>query len=171
MADGFKSTGGVRIGWINASWPLAELSVSPGALKLRTLIGTYTFTPEQVVRIEPYGSIPILYRGIRIVHSNPDCPSSVIFWCLRNPERLIERIRQAIPGASPLGAQARRGVPFRWSFILALVAVWNALFILDGFVPGQSPSKSPGPLVLLGLASCSSRRSRWSGRQPFNDGS
>ena len=155
MAASLKSTGGVRIGWINASWPLAELSVTPRSLVIRTWpLGTYTFTPEQIVRIEPYGSIPVIYRGIRIVHARPDYPSGIIFWCVRNPARLIERIGQAgfVPAAPPATAPVKRGVPFRWSFIIALFLVWNALFILGGFWPGTPPPEKPGAFVLLALA-------------------
>ena len=155
MAASLKSTGGVRIGWINASWPLAELSVTPRSLVIRTWpLGTYTFTPEQIVRIEPYGSIPVIYRGIRIVHARPDYPSGIIFWCVRNPARLIERIGQAgfVPAAPPATAPVKRGVPFRWSFIIALFLVWNALFILGGLLPGTPPPEKPGAFVLLALA-------------------
>ena len=154
MASAFTSTGGARIGWINVSWPLAELSVTPRSLVIRAwLLGTYTFTPEQIVRLEPYGSIPVIYRGIRVVHSHPDYPSGFIFWCLRNPARLIERIRQAgfVPAAPPT-APVKRGNPVRWSFIIALFVVWNALFILGGFWPGQPPPEKPGAFVLLALA-------------------
>ena len=42
-------------------------------------------------------------------------------------------------------------MPIRWSFILLLVLVWNALFLLAGFVPWKEP-QAPGPLVLLVLA-------------------
>ena len=154
MAPGLKSTGGARIGWINVSWPLAELSVTPRSLVIRAwLLGTYRFTPEQIVRLEPYGSIPVIYRGIRIVHAHPDYPSGFIFWCLWNPARLIERIRQAgfVPAAPPT-APVNRGNPVRWSFIIALFVVWNALFILGGFWPGTPPPEKPGAFVLLALA-------------------
>ena len=80
VAPAFKSTGGARIGWISAGWPPAELSVTPRSLVIRTwLLGTYAFTPEQIIRLAPYGSIPV------IVHSNLDYPSRIVFWCLRIP--------------------------------------------------------------------------------------
>ena len=155
VAEAFKSTGGAQIGWVSASWPLAQLSVTPRSLVIRTwLLGTYAFTPEQIVRLEPYGSIPVIYRGIRVVHSNPDYPARIIFWCFRNPERLIEQIRRVgfIPAAPPPTALVKRGIPVRWSFIISLFVVWNALFILGGFLPGQPPPEKPGMLVLLALA-------------------
>ena len=155
VATAFKSTGGAQIGWISASWPLARLSVTPRSLMIRTWpLGTYAFTPEQIVRLEPHGSIPLIYRGIRVVHSNPDYPSRIIFWCFRNPERLIEQIRRVgfIPAAPPPTAPVKRGIPVRWSFIISLFVVWNALFILGGFLPGTPPPEKPGLLVLLALA-------------------
>jgi hypothetical protein len=154
MTEELTVTGGAQIGWVHASWPFARLSVSPRSLVVSGgLIGSYRFTPEQVAALEPYGSIPILYRGVRVVHSNPDYPSKIVFWCFQNPARLIERIRQVrfIPRASAATVQTRKGMPMRWSFILVLVVVWNALFFLDGFVPWKEP-KAPGPPVLLALA-------------------
>jgi len=41
---------------------------------------------------------------------------------------------------------------FKSSFIIALVVVWNALFILGGFLPGKPPPEEPGLLVPLALA-------------------
>jgi hypothetical protein len=102
-ADGFTARGGAQIGRINASWPFATLSVSRRSLTISRPLGrSYTFAPEQVVALEPYGWIPILQRGVRIVHANPRYPARIIFVGFQSPERLIERIRAAqfIPAAS-----------------------------------------------------------------------
>ena len=103
--------------------------------------------------LEPYGWIPILQRGIRIVHANPRYPSRIIFFCLQSPERLIERIRQAgfIPVAPDARVPPRPGLPIRGSVILLLVAVWAILFLLGGVVPWR-PAGGPAPSTLLGLA-------------------
>jgi hypothetical protein len=63
----------------------------------------------------------VIYRGIRVVHSNPDYTS-----------RLIELIRRVgfIPAAPPPTAPVKRGSPVRWSFIISLFVVWNALFMV-----------------------------------------
>lgn len=156
MASPFVVRGGAQIEWVSASWPLARLSATATVLSVSgSIMGSYSFTPEQVVSLEPHGSLPILGRGVRIVHSNPNYPSKIVFWCFRDPEGLIEDIRQVgfLPRSSPARATTREGIPVRWSVIIVLSAVWNILFLLDGFVPWNLP-KSPGPLVLLALAGC-----------------
>jgi len=147
-------TGGVRVGWANASWPLAKLSVSSTNLSIAAMmLGTYNFTPDEVVALEPYQSIPIIGRGIRILHSRSDYPEEIIFWCFRDPEILANDIRR-------VGFQPRvirriprepRGIPVRWTTIVAVIVIWNVLFVLDGFVPWASP-KPPGPFVFLAIA-------------------
>ncbi|MES1240928.1 MAG: hypothetical protein ABUT39_04855 [Acidobacteriota bacterium] len=88
-----RIVGGVRAGWWRASWPLATLSVSASQLTISaTLIGPYSFTPDQVVAFEPFGLIPIFGRGIRIVHTRTDYPAKVIFSCFWTPDRLRESI-------------------------------------------------------------------------------
>ena len=60
--------GGSRIGWVNASWPFAKLTSNAGRLTLSSL-GTYEFTPGQVVSLERQGAVPFLYNGLRINHN------------------------------------------------------------------------------------------------------
>ena len=154
MHETITVTGGVRIGWANASWPLARLSVSRVTLSISAMmLGTYTFTPDQVVALEPYGSIPIVGRGIRILHSRSDYPDKIVFWCFRKPERLLDEIRVAgfLPQASRTALRNRTGIPVRWTPIISIVVAWNMLFLLDGFVP-WNPPKAPGPFVLLAVA-------------------
>jgi hypothetical protein len=106
QADEFTVRGGAQLGWINASWPFGRLSVSPRSLTISTpLSRSYVFEPERVVALEPWGWIPILQRGVRIVHSNPRYPSRIVFVGFQDPERLIERIRQA--GFSPAAPDTR----------------------------------------------------------------
>ena len=83
--------GGARIGWVNASWPFARLTVSADKLALASL-GTYEFSPLQVVSVEPYGSIPLLSSGIRIIHNRADYPEKIIFWCMGNRSRVLAEI-------------------------------------------------------------------------------
>jgi hypothetical protein len=152
MAEGFSVRGGAQIGWVNAGWPLARLSVSPGSLVVSgPLVGTYALVPEQVVALEPYGWIPILHRGVRIVHANPIYPARIVFFTFQDPARLIERIRAApfIPAAPARPTPARRGVPIRGSALLLLVLGWSALHALDGLLPG---TRSPAARLAAALA-------------------
>ena len=147
-------TGGARIGWVNATWPFAKLSASAKQLSISgSLIGRYSFSPEQVAALEPYGSIPVLASGVRIVHTVQAYPDKIIFWCFGSPKRLIERITALgfQPRASRAQVPQRNGMAFRWSFLILLVVIWNALFLLDGFVPWKEP-KGPGPYTLLAIA-------------------
>jgi len=86
------------------------------------------------------------------VHSRSDYPEKIIFWCFRHPDRLLNDI-QAVgfrPSAVRASRPHRQGIPVRWTTLVAIVAIWNALFLLDGFVPWSAP-KSPGPFVLLAI--------------------
>jgi hypothetical protein len=139
-AEEFTVGGGTQLGWINASWPFGRLAVSPRSLTISSpLSRSYVFEPEQVVALEPCGWIPILQRGVRIVHSNPRYPSRIIFVGFQSPERLIQRIRQAgfVPAMPDTRVPRRPGLPIRESVVLLLVAVC-AMLLLDG----------PGPLML-----------------------
>jgi hypothetical protein len=148
------STGGARIGWINATWPFARLSANAQNLSLSVLIlGTYTFSPKDVASLKPYGWLPIFARGVQVIHANPTYPPKIIFWCFGSPERLIQRIVDLgfRPSAPITAIPKREGFAFRWSFIIAVVAIWNALFILDAFVLKQS-QKGLGVLSMLAVA-------------------
>jgi hypothetical protein len=143
--------GGSKIGWVSASWPFAKLTVAPRQLTLSTL-ETLVFSPEQVIALEPCGSIPVLASGVRIVHTRSDCPQTVIFWYLGRRATLLERIREAgfIPAGS-IGSFARAaGMPIRWSVIIIFLLLWNGLFLLDRSVQ-ERPAAMPGPVALLAL--------------------
>jgi len=144
----FSVTGGARIGWVNATWPLARLVVSSALLRLSAIQGTYDFLPSQVVSLERYGRIPLFSSGIRIVHARLDYPHKIIFWYLGNSERLIEKIHQAgfLPTA-PAAAEVKwRGIPVRWTAILVFILVWNGLFL-----PMRAFAKPPLALAFIPL--------------------
>jgi hypothetical protein len=149
-AEAFTVRGGAQIGWINASWPFGVLSVSPRSLTISSPFSrAYVFEPEQVVALEPCGWIPILQRGVRIVHANPRYPSRIVFVGFQSPERLIDRMRQAgfVPALPDTRAPRRPGLPIQGRVVLLLVAVCAILFLLD-----RGPAGGPGPSMLLALA-------------------
>jgi len=140
--------GGARIGWVNASWPFARLTVSADRLALSSL-DTYEFSPSQVVSVEPYGSIPLVASGIRINHNRADYPEKIIFWCMGNRDRVLTELGQN--GFLPTGRPTERasGFPIRWSVVIAVIALWNVLFMLDRWTRPQA--REPGPYSLLAL--------------------
>ena len=145
---GFSVTGGVRIGWLNASWPFAKLILTSSVLTLRSLRNTYDFLPSQVVTLERYRSIPFFSGGIRIIHARSDYPSKIIFWYFGNPDDLIEKIRGVgfLPTA-PAAAEIKwRGIPIRWSAIISFTLIWNALFL-----PMLAFAKPPWEFALIPL--------------------
>jgi hypothetical protein len=147
-------TGGARVGWTNASWPLAKLSAVPDQLTLSIrLLGTYRFEPEEVLTIEKYVRIPVIAWGIRIHHCKSDCPQRVIFWCLGNPDTALQGIRSSgfLPAASSSSALQRRGIAIRWTAIIIAIIVWNGLFLLDSASHNRQVRSAPGPLILLPL--------------------
>ena len=88
-----KIIGGAKIGMAKATWPLATLKVTKDILQLNaTLLGTYSFTSNDVISIEPYTFF--LSRGIRIVHKIPRYNNKIIFFSSRSFNSLIRDIKQ-----------------------------------------------------------------------------
>jgi hypothetical protein len=93
MAE-FSVTGGMRVGWLHATWPFARLTVSETGLRLSGLMsGSYSFAPGEVVSLDRIG-IPFLSSAIQIVHNRADYPSKIIFWGIGSTEDLLARIRE-----------------------------------------------------------------------------
>jgi hypothetical protein len=78
MTATFSQTGGARIGWLNASWPLAELSASNEALRLSCLNRNYDFPRRSIHRLRRYRGI--FSVGLQIEHSVESIPELVVFW-------------------------------------------------------------------------------------------
>jgi hypothetical protein len=143
MTEDYASwTGGARIGWVNASWPFATLSARQDQLVLSgSLLGKYTFAPEQVIAIETYTLIPVLGWGLRIYHNIPTYPKKIIFWYLGSPDSLIRQIQAAgfIAKASSESIPVDRGIPVRWQSVVTIVLLLNGLFLLDMHRAGRFP--------------------------------
>ena len=86
--------GGARIDLVNATWPFAQLQVTSERLVLQVkFLGTYTFTPDQVIRVAPFGLIPFFGKGIRIFHRVPGYPDKIVFWYLcADPRPIVAKI-------------------------------------------------------------------------------
>src|SRR5689334_17324675 len=93
--------GGARVGMWNATWPFASLDVSRSALVLSVwLLGKFTLSPQQVVAVEPWRSLPLIGNGVRIRHSIARYPETLIFWCFVDPEEVTRKLRElGYPGA------------------------------------------------------------------------
>src|SRR5687768_1447123 len=118
MNGTFEATGGARVGWANATWPLAKLTASPDSLRVSVrILGDYSFTPDTVIAINRYTMIPILGWGIQIQHCVPEYPSRLIFWSLGSPDALLAGIRKSgfVPRAPISTIPPRRSFPLRWS--------------------------------------------------------
>ncbi|MCB0838082.1 MAG: hypothetical protein KDD99_15525, partial [Bacteroidetes bacterium] len=90
-----KLTGGARIGRMNASFPFANLVVSPRKIELNAgLIGNLVFQPSDIISIDPYVMIPVLGQGIRIHHRVSNYKEKVIFWTFQDPKKVIGQIRE-----------------------------------------------------------------------------
>jgi len=112
-------------------------------------MGTYEFNSSQVVSVNSYGSLPILSSGIRINHNRPDYPEKIIFWCIGNRSNVLKELAQS--GFQPQGLPSERaaGFPIRWSILVAIIAIWNVLFLLDRLA--QPETYIVGPLGLMAL--------------------
>lgn len=150
----YKETGGARVGWINASWPLAKLTATPDELIVSAApLGTYRFAPNQVSSIEKYVMLPVIGSGIRINHARADYPRRLIFWCWGNPDRILQGIRDAgfLPAAPVSAIPVKRGIPVRWSAVSVAVLIWKGLFFLDPADRSSHVSEHSSPLILAPL--------------------
>jgi hypothetical protein len=154
MPQSFTTTGGARIGWTNATWPLAQLSATPDALTISVLLlGTYSFAPDQVAAVERYTMIPVLGWGIQVRHCRVDYQQRFIFWCLGSPDTVLRGIHDAgfVPRAPSSAVIQPRGFAMRWSAIIIAIAFWNVLFLLDFSRFSGSPPQ-PGLSAVVALA-------------------
>ena len=86
--------GGARIDQANATWPFAQLHITSEHLVLQVkFLGTYTFTPDQVIRVAPFGLIPFFGKGVRILHRVAGYPDKIVFWYLcADPRPIVAKI-------------------------------------------------------------------------------
>jgi hypothetical protein len=162
MADNVYSwTGGARVGWLNSSYPLATLRIEKDQLCLNVLLSSsYTFSPAQVSSLQKFRGI--ISSGIQIHHCVQDYPSKIIFWCMGNPDNILQKIAASgfTPEADCPIAPQRTGFPLKWSAILFIVIAWNLLLFLgNSHLDGQRTHEIDGwtvltLLILLLLSHC-----------------
>lgn len=130
---------------LHASWPLSTLTVTKDRLDLNaSLIGTYSFMPDQVISIEPYGGIPLIGRGIRINHTVLNYNESVIFFSFKDPKEIIEQIRGTgflDQTSSTISNDVKNEVmerqkqgrfPIKVPVAVTIIVIWILLFFIDG---------------------------------------
>ena len=74
MASTFAQIGGARIGFINATWPLARLSADRDAIALRCLF-KFTFPRRRITRLSRYRGF--VSTGLQIEHTVPRYPGFI----------------------------------------------------------------------------------------------
>ena len=144
-----RQRGGASIGWLNMSWPLAGLEVSPGSIQL-SAFQSFSFTPDEVVSVEEIGFLPFFYYGVRIHHNNPDYPERVVFFTPGSRRALIEAAADAGFRTGAARARTARGFPMKIVPLIVVVASWNGLFLLD-MQRNSADATSPGIFALAAL--------------------
>lgn len=157
-------TGGARIGMANVTWPFASLKVCKDRLDLNTgIVGNLTFKPNDIISIEPYSVF--LSSGLKISHKVPKYKDKVIFWTFKNPNEIIRQIKQTgfLDNTSNINSevdniitekQKQGGFPIKLPFAIAIIVIWNLLFLIDfGGFSNSNPDSMPfGDGVKMALA-------------------
>lgn len=74
----FSQTGGARLGWLNASFPMATLSGDQDALHLCCLGREYHFERSSIRRLSRHRGL--FSVGLRIEHTQESLPEFIVFW-------------------------------------------------------------------------------------------
>jgi hypothetical protein len=77
MTSTFAQIGGARIGFINATWPLARLSADRDAIALRCLF-KFIFPRDRITGLSRYRGF--ISTGLQIEHNVPRYPGFMLFW-------------------------------------------------------------------------------------------
>ena len=94
--------GGALIGWFSTSFPFATLSATESELTLNVLFQpTFSFVPKQVIGLKIRGFLPLVDRGIKILHNVEGYPKDLVFWH-PVPSWVIRRVHEV--GFKPAGS-------------------------------------------------------------------
>jgi hypothetical protein len=119
-----------RVGGVRSNFPGIKLYASPDELTLKVpLLGAYKFTPGDIISFEDnkglYGA------NVFINHNVLDYPQKLSLDYKGGAQALTLMLNKN--GFTPKGMSGaslmRKGVPARWSFLIAAVVLWNALLI------------------------------------------
>ena len=128
----------------------AKLQFSAEAITLSCTLGSYTFSPEQVISLDAFGAIPLFGQGIRIRHNNAHLPTTIVFLCIFGRRRIFRALSGL--GFRPCGQAGPRagGMAVHPGIGLGFVLVWIAQFALD-HAYGFSRPDAPGPFACAAL--------------------
>jgi|SRR5436190_121239 len=70
--------GGARLGWLNASYPMATLSGDSAALHLSCLGHEYHFPRSSIRHLRRHRGL--FSVGLRIEHTQDSLPEFIVFW-------------------------------------------------------------------------------------------
>jgi len=159
----FTLTGGARIGRANATYPFANLYVDENMLKINaSLVGNLVFQPQDIISIKPYSSVPIIGRGIKILHRVENYNQHVVFWTMTDPEIVISEIKKtgflektnfplSEKDRNIVQQQKQGGFPLKPFVKVLFPIIWNILFLYDliPFILGKNEGNP------FGLGICS----------------
>jgi hypothetical protein len=163
MPKKFDARGGASSGGASASWPLARLEVDREKIILKVLFfEKYTFNRTDIIKVEQYGVIPILTRGVRIFHNKPEYPEEIVFYPIGSSARIIRSIGDIGFPTQPsqtsnrrIEDPAKRGSPVKILPIVLVVLIWNFLFLYEmNWNPWASPKavlESPGVVAAFAM--------------------
>lgn len=147
-------TGGARIGWANAQWPFATLSVTKDKMELNSsILGNLVFKPADIISIE-IGDVTLFKKGIQINHRVDNYSAKVLFSASDGPDVLYKKIHDTgfltnkgpIPPETAMEIEAMQAsgtFPFRTPAIIAIILIWN-ICCLATFFNIYKESARPG---------------------------
>jgi len=120
--------GGVRMGLVRITMPLASLIIKPNLISLNVLFfRIYNFSKNEVINFSETDF------GLEI---KTILPKRIVFWCL-NPKLIIKSISEIgfTPQGNPKEAVCPHGFPIRIISLFMLLLLWGISYFLDRFIP------------------------------------
>lgn len=153
-----KITGGAQLGNANATWPLAQLTITPFVLTLDAgLIGTVVFKPQDVTTLEAND------KTLSIIHTVKEYKQKISFTSAQQASEVIKQIQRSgfLHNPEPVPHEIDRLVtamqqsgafPIKRSAAIAIIAIWNLLFLIPviNFVLGDMTKLPFREVFILG---------------------